>query len=101
MATPSSSVTSPSPPLAYLHHIPGTQQSMQPNVSGTLERDQRKQAVDKFLARAEIAMVSTSSDLDASTLDVSLRCGRPSCHPYAELSESSGTLLTSHFSLNQ
>jgi len=52
--------------MAYLHHIPGTQQSIQPDVSDTLERDQRKQAVDKFLARAEIAMVSFSSDLDAS-----------------------------------
>ena len=58
MATPSSSATSPSPPMAYLHHIPGAQQALHSGVPDTLERDQRKQAIDKFLARAEIAMVS-------------------------------------------
>ena len=66
MATPSSSGTSPSPPIAYLQPMSASQQSAPPNVSDSLERDQRKKAVDKFLARAEIAMVSVSPDLDAS-----------------------------------
>ncbi|KAF9533916.1 hypothetical protein CPB83DRAFT_415276 [Crepidotus variabilis] len=58
MATPSSSATSPSPPMAYLHHLPAPQQSLQVNISDTFERDQRKKAIDKFLARAEISMVT-------------------------------------------
>ena len=66
MATPSSSATSPSPPMAYLQPMSASQQPVPPNVSDSLERDQRKKAVDKFLARAEIAMVSASLDLDAS-----------------------------------
>ncbi len=52
--------------MAYLQPMSASQQSLPPNVSDSLERDQRKKAVDKFLARAEIAMVSVSSDLDAS-----------------------------------
>jgi hypothetical protein len=59
--------------MAYLHHVPGLQQSLQSGVSNTLELDQRKPAVDKFLARAEIAMVSLPPDFDASSTEESLR----------------------------
>ena len=57
MATPSSSATSPSPPMAYLPHPPGQQQTSLPTSEDEVERDQRKKAVQKFLARAEISMV--------------------------------------------
>ncbi|KAF9036218.1 hypothetical protein BJ165DRAFT_1354670 [Panaeolus papilionaceus] len=58
MATPSSSATSPSPPMAYLAPGPGSQQSDSTTSSDTFEREQRQKAVQKFLARAEIAMVT-------------------------------------------
>ena len=74
--------------MAYLQHVPGTQQSLQSDVQNTLERDQRKLAVDKFLARAEIGMVSPSSDFDASIAARNCGCvaalrrgSMPSCRP--------------------
>lgn len=59
MATPSSSTTSPSPPIAYL-----ASQPLHPSASASTdpsERENRKKAVQKFLARAEISMVCVSS----------------------------------------
>ncbi|KAF5327310.1 hypothetical protein D9619_004483 [Psilocybe cf. subviscida] len=53
MANPSSSATSPSPPALPLLSPTST---THPDVP--VDRDQRKRAVDKFLARAEIAMVT-------------------------------------------
>ncbi|KAF8150024.1 hypothetical protein B0H34DRAFT_785256 [Crassisporium funariophilum] len=59
MATPSSSATSPSPPMPYLPHAPGHQQQAASSTSSDeVEREQRKKAVQKFLARAEISMVT-------------------------------------------
>src|SRR5277367_5431323 len=56
MATPSSSATSASPPMASLqpHSVAPTADSagMEP-----IERERRKNAVQKFLARAENSMV--------------------------------------------
>jgi len=43
--------------MAYLHHPPGPQQLMPSAVADTHDRDTRKKTVDKFLARAEVAMV--------------------------------------------
>ena len=57
MTTPSSSATSPSPPMAYLSHAPGQQQASMNISQGEIEREQRKKTVQKFLARAEISMV--------------------------------------------
>ncbi|KXN84771.1 hypothetical protein AN958_12198 [Leucoagaricus sp. SymC.cos] len=57
MATPASSATSPSPPMPYLSHPP-TDQPMALDPLVLHERDLRKQAVQKFLARAEISMVT-------------------------------------------
>ena len=63
MATPSSSTTSPSPPMAYLSHLshlshaPGQQQASMVS-QNEIDREQRNKAVQKFLARAEISMVS-------------------------------------------
>ncbi|EGN99499.1 hypothetical protein SERLA73DRAFT_168904 [Serpula lacrymans var. lacrymans S7.3] len=58
MATPSSSVTSASPPMAYLQPH-NTALSPTSTVDLDLpEREERKKAVQKFLARAEISMVT-------------------------------------------
>lgn len=54
MATPASSATSPSPPMPYLAHGPIVQP---PPLSTLDERELRRKAVQKFLARAEISMV--------------------------------------------
>ncbi|KAF8627048.1 hypothetical protein AX17_006388 [Amanita inopinata Kibby_2008] len=58
MATPSSSATSPSPPMAYLTHTAAQPPPNSSASSDSAERDQRKKAVQKFLARAEISMVT-------------------------------------------
>lgn len=63
MATPSSSATSSSasPPMSYMQAaitvtpVVGSSVNMDP-----VEREERKKAVQKFLARAEISMVSQS-----------------------------------------
>jgi hypothetical protein len=57
MTTPSSSATSPSPPMAYLSHAPGQQQASTTTSQDEIDREQRQMAVQKFLARAEISMV--------------------------------------------
>ncbi|KAJ3732499.1 hypothetical protein DFJ43DRAFT_996877 [Lentinula guzmanii] len=68
MATPSSSATSPSPPMAYLQPIvPVVSASQGPSSSSISslsplaepgEGERRKKAVQKFLARAEISNVT-------------------------------------------
>ncbi|KIK55132.1 hypothetical protein GYMLUDRAFT_76671 [Collybiopsis luxurians FD-317 M1] len=68
MATPSSSATSPSPPMAYLQPLvpmvspnqgPSSPSSSSISPStGPVERDRRKKAVQKFLARAELSNVT-------------------------------------------
>ncbi|RDB26379.1 hypothetical protein Hypma_006752 [Hypsizygus marmoreus] len=58
MATPSSSATSPSPPMTYLQHPPAPSQPTTSASADPLEREQRQKAVQKFLARAEISMVT-------------------------------------------
>ncbi|KAH6913341.1 hypothetical protein BKA70DRAFT_719487 [Coprinopsis sp. MPI-PUGE-AT-0042] len=59
MATPTSSATSPSPPMAYLSHpAPTPQPMMNTSSNDPQDRDQRQKAVQKFLARAEISMVT-------------------------------------------
>jgi hypothetical protein len=67
MATPSSSATSPSPPVVYLPHTA----LLTPHINASAlpdshERDQRKKAVQKFLARAEVSMVCSHLYFDAS-----------------------------------
>ena len=60
MATPSSSTTTPSPPMPYLSHLshaPGQQQASMAISQNEIDREQRNKAVQKFLARAEISMV--------------------------------------------
>ncbi|KAF5359527.1 hypothetical protein D9756_003497 [Leucocoprinus leucothites] len=57
MATPASSATSPSPPIPYLSHTPVSQASPLSPLDAH-ERELRKHAVQKFLARAEISMVT-------------------------------------------
>ena len=56
MATPSSSMTSPSPPLPNLP----PPQPTNGVVLSDFEREERNKAVNKFMARAEISMVSVS-----------------------------------------
>ncbi|KAF8170423.1 hypothetical protein BJ912DRAFT_136724 [Pholiota molesta] len=58
MATPASSATSPSPPMPYRTHVPAPQQPQAGPSTDPNEHEQRKKAVQKFLARAEIAMVT-------------------------------------------
>lgn len=63
MATPSSSATSSaSPPLSYLQ---ATTTAVLPGTAGTstdsAEQEERKKAVQKFMARAEISMVCVFS----------------------------------------
>ncbi|KAF8910603.1 hypothetical protein CPB84DRAFT_1842591 [Gymnopilus junonius] len=58
MATPSSSATSPSPPMPYLHPGPPSQQASASSQADPVDQEQRKKAVNKFLARAEVAMVT-------------------------------------------
>lgn len=57
MVTPSSSVTSASPPLAYAQpHSPSLSTDTDP-----LEREERERAIRKFLASAELSVVSPVS----------------------------------------
>ncbi|TFK74169.1 hypothetical protein BDN72DRAFT_103161 [Pluteus cervinus] len=58
MATPSSSATSPSPPMAFMQHTPVMSQASILSSTPAREREQRKKAVEKFLARAELSMVT-------------------------------------------
>ncbi|KAF8809727.1 hypothetical protein BYT27DRAFT_7210001 [Phlegmacium glaucopus] len=44
--------------MAYLPHAPGQQQASMTTSQDEIEREQRKKAVQKFLARAEISMVT-------------------------------------------
>jgi len=61
MTTPSSSATSPSPPTPYLHHGPSSQQLSNSSGTDVVDQESRKKAaVDKFMARAEVAMVCVS-----------------------------------------
>lgn len=57
MATPDSSATSPSPPMAYLTQAALPPHSMK-EVGVAQERDDRKKAVQKFKARAEMSSVT-------------------------------------------
>ncbi|KAF4597274.1 hypothetical protein EYR40_007726 [Pleurotus pulmonarius] len=57
MATPDSSATSPSPPMAYLTQAPLLSHSIK-EVGVAQERDDRKKAVQKFKARAEMSSVT-------------------------------------------
>lgn len=77
MANPSSSATSPSPPAHPL------QSPISPiHSDAPADRDQRKRAVDKFLARAEIAMVRLTL---LSLLRVSSSAAGHPCSPRASL----------------
>ena len=59
MTTPSSSMTTPSPPMAFLHANPvSVVAAMASNEIDATEREARQRAIQKFLARAEISMVS-------------------------------------------
>lgn len=58
MTTPSSSTTSPSPPMAYLAPTAQPLQQSSSASSASSDKEQRKKAVQKFLARAEISMVT-------------------------------------------
>ncbi|KAJ7592914.1 hypothetical protein C8J56DRAFT_1045362 [Mycena floridula] len=80
MATPSSSATSPSPPMAYLTHLALAQQAPQL----AIEKDEKKKAVQKFLARAELSSVTRS--LRARLSQASNKAGSTSPYPsYREL----------------
>jgi hypothetical protein len=63
MTVPTSSAT-PSPPIAFLHPSPVSLVAAidSGNVDAT-EREARQQAIQKFLARAEISKVSPSPSL--------------------------------------
>ncbi|KIY64840.1 hypothetical protein CYLTODRAFT_456838 [Cylindrobasidium torrendii FP15055 ss-10] len=55
MATPTSSATSPSPPMAYIPHVSGPSQAT-PGVPGQLsEGTDHKKSVQKLVARAELS----------------------------------------------
>ncbi|THU84180.1 hypothetical protein K435DRAFT_688074 [Dendrothele bispora CBS 962.96] len=58
MATPSSSATSPSPPMAFLQPVSATSSVPSASQADTIEREKRKKAVQKFLARAELSNVT-------------------------------------------
>ncbi|KAJ3844835.1 hypothetical protein EV361DRAFT_638054 [Lentinula raphanica] len=65
MATPSSSATSPSPPMAYLQPVvplvpasQGPSSSSPSSSTDSGEGERRKKAVQKFLARAELSNVT-------------------------------------------
>ncbi|PPR03901.1 hypothetical protein CVT24_008093 [Panaeolus cyanescens] len=94
MATPSSSATSPSPPMAYLAPGPGSQQSDSAS-SDTLEREQRQKAVKKFLARAEISMVTRA--LRARLSYASYKATRNIPHVSLRELESQGQSQTASF----
>ncbi|KAF4613931.1 hypothetical protein D9613_007517 [Agrocybe pediades] len=59
MATPSSSATSPSPPTSsYLQHGASSQQVSTSSTNVQMDQENKDNSVDKFLARAEVAMVT-------------------------------------------
>ncbi|KII85069.1 hypothetical protein PLICRDRAFT_45180 [Plicaturopsis crispa FD-325 SS-3] len=59
MATPSSSATSESPPMAFLNAAAASPPTQDDTAAiDPEEREQRKKAVQKFLARAEVSMVT-------------------------------------------
>ena len=61
MATPSSSATSPSPPMAYIPHVSTPSQSTPSPTTELFERDNKKKSVQKLIARAELSSVSLFS----------------------------------------
>jgi hypothetical protein len=59
MTTPTSSATTPSPTMAYLHTTPvSLVATIDSGDNDATEREARQQAIRKFLARAEISKVS-------------------------------------------
>ncbi|KAF8071792.1 hypothetical protein FPV67DRAFT_1560563 [Lyophyllum atratum] len=58
MATPSSSATSPSPPMTYLQHSSGPSQPITSAYTDPMEKEQRERAIQKFMARAEISTIT-------------------------------------------
>jgi hypothetical protein len=59
MTTPTSSATTPSPTMAYLHTTPvSLVATIDSADNDAAEREARQQAIRKFLARAEISKVS-------------------------------------------
>ncbi|KAG6894850.1 hypothetical protein C0992_004325 [Termitomyces sp. T32_za158] len=58
MATPSSSATSPSPPMAFIPHPSAQVQSPPSAFMDSIDKEQRQRAVQKFMARAEISTIT-------------------------------------------
>ncbi|KAG6830862.1 hypothetical protein H0H92_014227 [Tricholoma furcatifolium] len=58
MATPTSSATSPSPPMAFITHPSGQSQPSSSSFLETMDKEQRHRAVQKFMARAEISTIT-------------------------------------------
>lgn len=59
MTTPTSTATTPSPPMAFLHANPvSVVAAMGPIDIDATDREARQRAIQKFLARAEISKVS-------------------------------------------
>ncbi|KAF8650081.1 hypothetical protein AX16_005424 [Volvariella volvacea WC 439] len=58
MATPTSSATSPSPPMTFLQPAPVTSQAPISPPTDRHEREQRDMAIKKILARARLGMVT-------------------------------------------
>ncbi|KAG5718836.1 hypothetical protein E4T56_gene6554 [Termitomyces sp. T112] len=58
MATPSSSATSPSPPMTFIPHPSGPAQSPASPFMDPVDKEQRQRAVQKFMARAEISTIT-------------------------------------------
>ena len=59
MTTPTSSATTPSPTMGYLHTSPlSLAATIDSGDNDAIEREARQQAIRKFLARAEISKVS-------------------------------------------
>ncbi|KAG6821329.1 hypothetical protein H0H93_000190 [Arthromyces matolae] len=58
MATPTSSATSPSPPMTFIAHTPGPSQASSSSLMDPADKEQRQKAVQKFMARAEISTIT-------------------------------------------
>ncbi|KAG6919166.1 hypothetical protein DXG01_008464 [Tephrocybe rancida] len=58
MATPSSSATSPSPPMTFIQHPSGQPQATASSFMDPGDKEQRQRAVQKFMARAEISTIT-------------------------------------------
>lgn len=72
MTAPTSSATTPSPPIAFLHPSPvSLVAAIDSGNVDAIEREARQQAIQKFLARAEISKVSLSPSLPSGTRRVS------------------------------